>query len=97
MNHEKPELILSVDHGQSWPLSDIFWDERPDWRSLLPRELIERLEAWARFFRDHADDETGLFGSEERRRWFDLEGFALRKALEQEVGDQYVIRLELWF
>jgi len=97
MGHEKSELILSVDYGQSWPLSDIFWDERPDWESLLPRELIGRLEAWARFFRDHADDETGLFGSEERRRWFDLEGFALRKTLEQEVGDQYVIRLELWF
>lgn len=97
MSGEKPELILSVDYGQSWPLSDIFWDERPDWQALLSDDLIERLEAWARFFRDHADDESGLFGSEERRRRFDLEGFALRSELEQAVGHVYSIRLELWF
>lgn len=97
MVDERPELILSVDYGQAWPLSDIFWAERPDWPNLLTVDLIRRLEAWARFFRDHADEETGLFGSEERRRWFDLEGFALQKDLKREVGQHYEIRLELWF
>jgi hypothetical protein len=97
MDTEKSELILSVDYGQSWPLSDIFWDDRPDWPKLLQPELVVRLEAWASFFREHADDESGLFGSEEKRRWFDLEAFALRDALEQQVGDRYAIRIELWF
>ena len=93
----KPELVLSVDYGQSWPLSDIFWDEAPQWEQFISSELIARLRAWARFFRDHADEQTGLYGSEENRRWFDLEGFALRSALEEQAGHLYSFRLDLWF
>lgn len=94
---EKPELKLSVDYGQSWPLSDIFWEDRPDWATLIEPALAERLRAWAAFFTQNADEETGLFGSEEARKWFDLEGFRLRDDLEAQIGNLYDFRLDLWF
>ena len=93
----KPELILSVDYGQSWPLSDIFWEEPPAWDLLRTPELVERLKAWARFFQEHANEETGLYGSEEQRKWFDLEGCALRAELQKQAGHLYTFTLDLWF
>lgn len=91
------EIELSVDYGYTWPMSTIFWDDEPDWQSLLPKKLYQDLQAWARFFNEHADHETGLFGSEELRRHFDLEGFRLRDELEKAVGDHYRFTLGLWF
>ncbi|MFB2583038.1 hypothetical protein ACEXQD_17450 [Herbiconiux sp. P15] len=93
------EIVVSVDYGQGWPLSDITWmpEDKPDWPSILSPELIERLDAWGDFFDKHADEETSLFGSEELRRWFDLEGVRLRDALEREAGHLYSFRLSLWF
>jgi hypothetical protein len=91
-------LVLAVDYGQTWPLSDIMWPgERPDWGTLLAPELVHRLENWARFFNEHADWETGMFGSEERRKWFDLEGVRLLADLKTAVGDRYELELNLWF
>jgi hypothetical protein len=91
----RQELRLAVDHGQTWPLSDIFWDERPNWESLLPETLRTELRAWAATFNDHFDWELGSFGSEDRRRAFDLEGVRLAEALDELVGDRFCIRLEL--
>jgi hypothetical protein len=92
-------IRLSVDYSQDWPLSDIMWDpeEQPAWDELLTPELIADLRAWARFFNTHADWETGLYGSEELRRWFDLEGFRLRTELVRQVGDRFDVELVLWF
>ncbi|ODA89626.1 hypothetical protein ATY41_05005 [Leifsonia xyli subsp. xyli] len=93
------EIILAVDWGQTWPLSDIMWDEadQPDWASLLSTELIERLRAWARYFNEHADLDSASFGGEAARKWFDLEGVALLNLLQETLGDRYQFRLELWF
>jgi hypothetical protein len=93
------EIVVALDYGQGWPLSDIMWklEDQPDWPSILSPELIERLHAWGDFFDEHADEETGLFGSEELRRWFDLEGVRLRDELEKEAGHLYSFRLSLWF
>jgi hypothetical protein len=93
------ELLLSVDYGQSWPLSDIFWDaeDQVNWDQRLSPELTARLEAWASYFTDNANEETGLFGSEEKRRWFDLEGVKLFHDLRSEVGGQFDVKLDLWF
>jgi hypothetical protein len=96
---ERTEFEVSIDYGMNWPIKD--WDldpwERPDWKSLLSAPLQQDLKSWCTFFNEHADETTGLFGSEERRRWFDLEGFRLWKQLEAEVGDKYTFRLNLWF
>ena len=93
------ELKLSVDYGQMWPLDDIMWfdEPRPDWDTLITPELKNRLEEWAIFFDRFGDHETGLFGSEERRKWFDLEGVALFNELRAQVGHLYDVRLDLWF
>ena len=93
------ELTLSVDYAQGWPLSDITWwpEDKPDWPSIITPQLDADLRAWAHFFVKWGNDETGLFGSEERRKWFDLEGFRLRDELEKQVGHLYSIRLQLWF
>lgn len=59
----KRALVLAVDYGQKWPLNDIMSsDPRPDWDSIISSDLRARLIAWARFFNDHMDWETGLFG-----------------------------------
>ncbi|WP_293697707.1 hypothetical protein [uncultured Agrococcus sp.] len=99
MSDGRVRLRLFVDYGYTWPLEDFMWpaEERPDWNALLPAELIARLEEWARFFTKHANEETGSFGTEDRRRWFDLEGVRLHNELLDRVGDQFDIRLELWF
>lgn len=74
-----PEIVLAVDYGQRWPLSDIMWPgKRPDWAKLLPAKLIARLEKWAAFFIEHGDHETGALGGEENRKSFDLEGVCCR-------------------
>lgn len=93
----RPEIELSVDYGYTWPMSTIFWETEPDWQNLLTEKLYRDLQDWARFFNKHADHETGLFGSEELRKHFDLEGFHLRDELEQILGDQYRFTLRLWF
>ncbi|WP_147360738.1 hypothetical protein [Clavibacter michiganensis] len=91
-------LRLSVDYGQRWPLDDgigvgppVAWDE------VITPELKQRLVDWATFFRQHADEETGLFGSEERRRWFQREGFRLLKELQAQAGDRFDFTIDLWF
>jgi len=94
------ELLLSVDYGQMWPLNDIMasWDgERPDWDTLITPELKKRLREWALFFDEFGNDETGLFGSEERRRWFDLEAVGLFNELRRQVGHLYDVKIDLWF
>jgi hypothetical protein len=96
------ELLLSVDYGQTWPLSDIMWFEEdgeplPDWDALITPELKRRLREWALFFNQFGNYETGLFGSEERRRWFDLEGVVLFNELRKQVGHLYDVRIDLWF
>ncbi|MDF2444002.1 MAG: hypothetical protein JWR01_2205 [Subtercola sp.] len=93
------ELKLSVDYGMGWPLSDIMWwpEDQPDWPSLITPQLDTDLRAWGDFFNKWGDHETGLFGSEERRKWFDLEGFRLRDELDKQVGHLYTIKLQLWF
>lgn len=89
-------LVLAVDYGQKWPLSDIMSsDPRPDWETIISGTLRNRLVAWAAFFNEHMDWETGLFGSEERRAWFDREGVALLSELQNEVGADFEFRLML--
>ena len=89
-------LMLAVDYGQKWPLSDIMSsDPRPDWDTIISSQLRDRLHAWAAFFNAHMDWETGLFGSEERRAWFDREGAALLSKLQQEVGEDFDFQLTL--
>jgi hypothetical protein len=98
MNSSRPGLVLSVDYGQRWPLSDIMWSgPRPEWDQVLSADLIARLKEWATFFNEHADYETGTFGSEERRKWFDLEGVRLFNELQKVIGDRYALTLNLWF
>ncbi|MEH0108886.1 hypothetical protein V6N00_04035 [Tersicoccus sp. MR15.9] len=93
------EITLSVDYGQKWPLSDIMWfdEHQPDWSTLIDQSLADRLTAWARFFNEHANEETGSLGSEENRRWFDLEGVALLNDLSTALEGIYRVRLNLWF
>jgi hypothetical protein len=89
-------LVLAVDYGQKWPLSDIMSsDPRPDWDTIISSQLRDRLIAWAAFFNEHMDWETGLFGSEERRAWFDREGVSLLSELHQQVGRDYEFQLTL--
>ncbi|MCW1250716.1 hypothetical protein ODZ83_11155 [Acaricomes phytoseiuli] len=64
---------------------------------MLPGKLYKDLKAWARFFNEHADHETGLFGSEELRKHFDLEGVRLRDELDALLGDRFKFVLRLWF
>jgi hypothetical protein len=90
------EIVLSVDYLQDWPLNDIMWPgPRPDWDSLISRELHDRLVAWAAFFNEHMDWETGLFGSEERRRWYDVEGLQLMYDLQEALDGKFCVRLRL--
>lgn len=95
----RTEFELVLDYGMSWPIKD--WDLEPEnvpaWSELLSPELCNDLRAWCAFFNTYADETTGLFGSEERRRWFDLEGFRLRDELEKQAGHLYSFRLTLWF
>ncbi|NEM92313.1 hypothetical protein [Galbitalea soli] len=92
----KRALVLAVDYGQKWPLNDIMSsDPRPDWDSIISSDLRARLIAWARFFNDHMDWETGLFGSEERRAWFDREGVSLLSALQDQAGSELTFELRL--
>ena len=89
-------LVLAVDYGQKWPLSDIMSsDPRPDWDAIISSQLRDRLRAWAAFFNEHMDWETGLFGSEERRAWFDREGVALLFELRNQLGQDYDFELTL--
>jgi hypothetical protein len=92
-------LVLSVDYGQTWPLSDIFWNEeqKPDWGSLLTPQLITRLHDWAAYFTAHANEETGSFGGEDNRKWFDLEGVRLLNDLTEQAGQRHTFKLDLWF
>ena len=92
----KRSLVIAVDYGQKWPVSDIMSsDPRPDWDAIISPELCGRLTGWAIFFNDHMDWETGLFGSEERRAWFDREGLSLLYALQENVGDAYDFELRI--
>jgi hypothetical protein len=93
------EIKLQVDYGLGWPLSDIMWmpEDQPDWPTLISSELIRSLEAWSEFFNKNANYETGLFGSEEKRKWFDLEGFRLQEELIKQIGHLYDVKLMLWF
>lgn len=92
-------LLLSVDYGLSWPLSDIYWDndQRPVWDELLGESLVSRLKDLAAFFTEHANEETGSFGSEENRKKFDKEFVALFNELDKKVGHLYKVKLDLWF
>ncbi|MFZ4840992.1 hypothetical protein [Mycetocola saprophilus] len=96
---EKRELVLMVDYGFDWPLSDVTWwpEDKPDWNTLITPKLREDLLNWGRFFQQYGDSETGLFGSEERRRWFQQEGFRLDAELRKQIGHLYTVRLDLWF
>jgi len=90
------DIVLSVDYMQDWPLSDIMWPGPPlDWDALISPELRDRLVAWAAFFNEHIDWETGLFGSEERRRWYDVEGLQLMYDLQEALDGQFRVRLRL--
>jgi hypothetical protein len=90
------EIVLSVDYVQDWPLNDIMWPgPRPAWDILISPELKERLIAWAAFFNAHMDWETGLFGSEERRRWYDVEGLQLMYDLQEALEGRFRVRLRL--
>ncbi|WP_181032902.1 MULTISPECIES: hypothetical protein [Clavibacter] len=51
--------------------------------------------AWAAFFNAHMDWETGLFGSEERRRWYDVEGLQLMYDLQEALEGKFRVRLRL--
>lgn len=95
----KRELLLCVDYGQFWPLSDIYWDnsEKPAWEHLISPELYSRLVAWSVYFNQYANEETGMFGSESYRKWFDLEGVSLYNELKEEVGELFNLKLKLWF
>jgi hypothetical protein len=91
-------LRLSVDYGQRWPLNDyIGVGPAVEWDEVITPDLKRRLIGWATFFREHADEETGLFGSEERRRWFQREGFRLLKELQAQAGDRFDFTIDLWF
>jgi hypothetical protein len=94
---ELPELRLSVDWGMRWPLSDYAWFDRPDWENLLSPELLARVLEWQNFFNIHGDLETGTFGGEQNRKWFDLEGVRLLNDLTTEVGHLFRFKLVLWF
>lgn len=93
------ELVLSVDYSQKWPLSDIKWfeEDQPDWDSLITPELKKDLIDWAKFFNTHADWETGSFGGEGNRSWFEKEGHRLLAELRDQAGDRYQFRLNFWF
>ncbi len=92
----KQEFRLSVDYQQSWPLNDIMLPGPPiDWSTIITPELSNRLVAWARFFNQYMDWETGLFGSEERRGWYDKEGVALLYELERQAGHLFTFKLYL--
>jgi hypothetical protein len=92
----KRSLVIAVDYGQKWPVGDIMSsDPRPDWDAIISSELRDRLTGWAAFFNDHMDWETGLFGSEERRAWFDREGLSLLYALQEEAGESYEFELRI--
>ncbi|MBM7410367.1 hypothetical protein JOE38_000190 [Clavibacter michiganensis] len=94
--HPPKDLILSVDYAQKWPLDDIMWPgPRPDWDTLISPELRDRLVAWAAFFNANIDWETGLFGSEERRRWYDVEGLQLMYDLQEALEGRFRVRLRL--
>ena len=99
MNQQRPTLLLTVDYGQNWPLSDIYWDveDKPKWDEILSAGLVTRLNKWAEFFTQNANEETGMFGSESVRRWFDLEGADLLNELRKEAGHLYEFELRLWF
>ncbi|CAD5990494.1 hypothetical protein [Agreia sp. COWG] len=91
-------LKLTVDYGQKWPLNDIMQPgPRIDWDQIISNDLNRRLREWAAFFNEHADWETGLYGSEERRKWFDSEGRKLLKLLQDEAGERFDFELHLWF
>jgi hypothetical protein len=91
-------LRLSVDYGQRWPLNDhIGVGPAIEWDEVITPDLKRRLIEWATFFREHGDEETGLFGSEERRRWFQREGFLLLKELQAQAGDRFDFTIDLWF
>lgn len=96
---EKATLLLSVDYGYVWPLSDRFFGEgeEVDWSSLISRRLIRDLKAWCEFFNVHADEETRLYGGEENRRWFELEGFRLLEELRKQAGHRFNFDIHLWF
>lgn len=98
--NEKPVLRLRVDYSQRWPLNDYigYSPYGPvDWHSIISDELYDRLVAWAAFFNRYADHNTGLYGSEERRKWFDQEGRRLLTELRREAGDRFEFTLHLWF
>lgn len=95
--NQRPLVKIGVDCGQKWSMSTIFWPESPDWEKLLSPQLYADLFAWGNFFDDHANEVTGLFGSEELRKHFDLEGIRLVDRLEDEVGNQFRFKLHLWF
>lgn len=92
------EFKLAVDWGMGWPLNDIMSIEsKPDWDSVITPELKKRMFAWGKYFNDHADLESGSFLSEEKRKWFDLEGVHILNDLNDQAGHLYKFRLELWF
>ncbi|MWV30857.1 hypothetical protein [Rathayibacter iranicus] len=49
------------------------------------------------FFQENADLDTSLFGSEKKRRWFQVEGLRLLKELQEQAGDEFDLTIDLWF
>lgn len=96
-NDGRKEIVLSVDYGMEWPLSDIFWSEPIRWSDFIDADLIARLKQWCTFFNENADYISSSFGSEENRKWFDLEGVSLLNDLDDAVGHEFKVRLKLWF
>lgn len=95
----KRELRLMPEWGVYWPLSDVVWDaaDQPNWEELITEDLRRDLIAWQAYFNQVANLDTGSFGGEDNRKWFDLEAVRLFNELRRQVGHLYNVTLDLWF
>jgi hypothetical protein len=89
----RPTVRLSPDYGAESPLWFDGGNCQPE-EIGLTRELGRRLAAWQAFFEERYHER----GWRERhdREAFKAEGRLLSEALESEVGDRFVVVLDLW-